>query len=326
MRTPLTIASLAVYPHTGDQHGRGLGVVELAALFCGAGVPLASPRGHAVGCLPHTPAGVSRGRVLWGHQRVVSVGVCHAARLPAGRRRTRPLALQKSRSSLKRDTRDRCQCVVVGAACGCGPGVRRAAAVHGPFCQRRLRGEPRDATRRAPVADLVQPRNHCRSCFGYARPAADRSSQAAGIQHAKVALLFASVAGAAGLQHVHNLSQYTWPLASSTAGSNVTGAAFASTNADAGAGLFASGWANACQASISWDAVLSGGACLAYIAANASRNNNAAGSSASPISAWPFLLAAPLVSPAAAFAAFLACEAAQRALGQGGTTRRKVKL
>lgn len=157
-------------------------------------------------------------------------------------------------------------------------------------------------------------------------PAADRSSQAAGIQHAKVALLFASVAGAAGLQHVHNLSQYTWPLASSAAGSNVTGAAFASTNADAGAGLFASGWANACQASISWDAVLSGGACLAYIAANASRNNNAAGSSASPISAWPFLLAAPLVSPAAAFAAFLACEAAQRALGQGGTTRRKVKL
>ena len=123
------------------------------------------------------------------------------------------------------------------------------------------------------------------------------------IWHLKTALLFASVAGAAVLQHLHNLCQYVWPQALSHGDAATEGS------------LLAAGWANACQASISYDAVFSACACLIYMAANSGRSTNVSQSgSSSLISSWLFVLGAPFVSPAAAFAAYLACEASQKAM------------
>jgi len=140
-------------------------------------------------------------------------------------------------------------------------------------------------------------------------------SDLAVIWHSKTALIFACVAGAAALQHLHNLCQYMWPQAVSHSNRAVEGS------------LLEAGWANACQASISYDAVFSASACLLYMAANGDWHTSVTRQGSSTLlPAWPFVLSAPFVSPAAAFAAYLACEASQKAFEGAIFTRRKAEL
>mmetsp|Transcript_52567 Transcript_52567/g.105326 ORF Transcript_52567/g.105326 Transcript_52567/m.105326 type:complete len:356 (-) Transcript_52567:53-1120(-) len=116
------------------------------------------------------------------------------------------------------------------------------------------------------------------------------NSKSKGVQNGTLVIIYAAISGAAAVQHLHNLLQYA---SGESPWSELGGA----------------GWANYCQASISWDACLSGAACLGFLWSSAKRERNADGQPA--YSAMPFILASPFVSIAATFAAFLACSAAK---------------
>jgi hypothetical protein len=103
--------------------------------------------------------------------------------------------------------------------------------------------------------------------------------------------VYAALAGAAVLQHWHALAAFAFALDGTTDAAGAKDGGFA-----AGLGaLLAAGWASKCQASISWDAVLSAGAGAALVLAQAPL-----------LRALPLVAAMPLVSPAACFAAFCA--------------------
>ena len=143
----------------------------------------------------------------------------------------------------------------------------------------------------------------------------------------KLALLYATFAGAAALQHCHNLAQYSFLpegalVGAAAAASSLSSSATAAPSWTAvswARGLVSAGFAkNSCQSSIAWDAVLSGGACLAYMLASgapasALLNGRSSSSSSSP-SPWlptvkgalPYVAASPVVSVAASFSAYLA--------------------
>jgi hypothetical protein len=129
---------------------------------------------------------------------------------------------------------------------------------------------------------------------------------------AKLAVLFATISGAAAVQHAHNLLQYA-----TAAGTNPSWAH-----------LLSAGWANDCQASISWDACLSGVACLVFLLVSPKRNTTGATKESQEVvagrgtvGAVPFVLAALLVSVASSFSAFLACDAAMGALAANSAAK-----
>ena len=144
----------------------------------------------------------------------------------------------------------------------------------------------------------------------------------------KLALLYAAVAGAGALQHAHNLVQY-WLDGGGGGGGGSGGG---SSLAEALAALVAAGWSNSCQASIAWDAVLSGGACLCYMLATGSRQQQQLARTASAADAdvadaspsflanggLPYVLASPFVSVAASFSMFLAVGSWNEAEGVAG--------
>jgi len=165
----------------------------------------------------------------------------------------------------------------------------------------------------------------------------------------KLALLYAAFAGAGALQHAHNLVQY-W-LDGGGGGGGGSGANGSSSSSGGGGGgggsslaealaaLVAAGWSNSCQASIAWDAVLSGGACLCYMLATGSRQQQLARTAsaadadvadASPSflanGGLPYVLASPFVSVAASFSMFLAVGSWNEAEGVAGGGRRRVTV
>ena len=87
------------------------------------------------------------------------------------------------------------------------------------------------------------------------------------------------------------------------------------------------GFANPCQASITFDALISSAACLTFMAAARAPPGKVPGKvpgKAAPLglsgpSGLAFVLLAPLVTPAGAFALFLAASAARRVSGRSAT-------
>ena len=111
------------------------------------------------------------------------------------------------------------------------------------------------------------------SLFNGRAPTADNRA------HARLALVYAAIAGATALQHGQNLTIYLTQ-------SEVT-PDFRQ--------LLAAGWDGHCQSSISWDAVFTSFACIAFMVASRGWAN-----------ALPFVVLSPFFTVAATFSAFLA--------------------